>query len=266
VNSDEWGSVILAGGFGTRIKHLHPNVPKPMIETCGKPFMEWVILYLAAQGIRDFSISTGYKAEIIEEYLAKRFDDGLFITSVREDEPLGTAGGFLMAAKALSSRKLLIAANGDSLVLADLQPAIQLMEAGEADAVMIGCRVPDCSRYGSLKIGPDGFLSEFGEKRLGEGIINAGIYLLSSKTVLIFPGQRPLSFEYDVFPLILSRGLKVKVAVTDEPFIDMGTPETVTMADAFIRKHMDRFGDVKSFMKKRGANMKPQRAQRKYEI
>lgn len=65
-------AVILAGGFGARVRHLLPNLPKPMAPAAGRPFLEWVVRYLAKQGIGDVIISTGYLAEVVTEHFRCR--------------------------------------------------------------------------------------------------------------------------------------------------------------------------------------------------
>jgi D-glycero-alpha-D-manno-heptose 1-phosphate guanylyltransferase len=131
----------------------------------------------------------------------------------------------------------LLAANGDSIVLADLAPAFKVLQGNVQDAVIIGRTMEDCSRYGSLECGPDGNILHFNEKRPGAGIINAGIYIFRKKCLEVFPRKNPLSFEFDVFPALLSIGKKIRVIETDAPFIDIGLPETVKLAEAFIKKH-----------------------------
>ena len=88
-------AVVLAGGFGTRIKHLLGDLPKPMASVNGKPFVEWVVRYLAAQGIRNVILSTGHLAETVEKHFASQPVKNVCVTCVPETTPLGTAGGFL---------------------------------------------------------------------------------------------------------------------------------------------------------------------------
>ena len=231
------GAVILAGGFGTRIRDLHPDIPKPMVDVGGRPFIEWVIRYLALQKITDICLSVGYKAEAIEDYLQRRPRDGLKLKSIAEDTPQGTAGGFLMSGELLADKDLYVVANGDSLILADLDT----LELSAFDAAIIGRKVDDCSRYGSLDCDDDGTLLGFEEKREGCGIINAGIYLLTPRCLEKFPSRRPLSFEYDVFPEWVSAGMRIQVMPSDAPFIDIGTPDALARSAAFMEKNRDYF-------------------------
>jgi len=238
MQADAIGAVVLAGGFGTRIRELYPLVPKPMIEVQGLPFIEWVIRYLASQGIVDICLSVGYKGDVIGIYINNRTHDGLNISTVAEVEPQGTAGAFLLSAAKLAPREYYLAANGDSLILADLRPAYDALLSGLPDAVIIGLEVDDCSRFGSLDCDEQGFLLSFREKQTGAGLINAGIYLFRQESLSSFPPARPLSFEYDVFPCFLRAGMKIKVVRSRAPFIDIGTPETIGAAAAFIKDHV----------------------------
>ena len=65
ISPDQITAVVLAGGFGRRIQHLLPDLPKPMAPVNGRPFLEWVVRYLAAQTIHNIILSTGHLAETI---------------------------------------------------------------------------------------------------------------------------------------------------------------------------------------------------------
>lgn len=228
-------AVILAGGFGTRVKHLLPNIPKPMATVADKPFIEWVVEYLQQQNINNFILSTGYLGEIIETYFNNKPTDNITINCYQETEPLGTGGGFINAVN-LSNQKpdSWLITNGDSLIFTDLKPLYNYLDNDEVEGVVLGLSLPDASRYGSLKYDQDNNLISFAEKQQGQGVINAGVYLFKHSVISKFPEQKPLSFEYDVFPKLLSQGCKIKVHITEAPFLDIGTPETLIQAENFI--------------------------------
>jgi D-glycero-alpha-D-manno-heptose 1-phosphate guanylyltransferase len=233
--------VILAGGFGTRVKHLLPHVPKPMAPVAGKPFIEWVVRFFAHHGLREFVLSTGHLAEVIESYFATGPVAGVKVTCRPEREPLGTAGGFLNCVGAgLSPEIRWLVTNGDSLVVADPTPLLRSLDSG-ADAALMGLALEDASRFGSLDIAPDGRrLVAFREKRPGAGVINAGVYAFTQRTVQAMPAKRPLSFEFDVFPGLATHG-RVAVETVSAPFIDIGTPDTLAAAERFITNHRHAF-------------------------
>jgi D-glycero-alpha-D-manno-heptose 1-phosphate guanylyltransferase len=235
-------AVVLAGGFGTRIRHLLPGLPKPMAPVADRPFLEWVVRYLGGQGITRVVLSTGYLSEVIEAHFAAQPVPRVVVQCVRETEPLGTAGGFLNAAAAFADRpEAWLVLNGDSLILGSLAAAIGSFDEGSVEGVMIGCPVRDASRYGTLAIRKDGRLLGFEEKRPGQGVINAGVYLLRDGLVGEFPSQRPLSFEKDVFPQWVQRGVFFKVVETQAPFLDIGTPESLREAQSFVQEYQHWF-------------------------
>ncbi|OLE45615.1 MAG: hypothetical protein AUI36_22515 [Cyanobacteria bacterium 13_1_40CM_2_61_4] len=92
----------------------------------------------------------------------------------------------------------------------------------------------DAARYGTLAFDESRRLLRFEEKRPGAGVINAGVYLLKPELLTRFPSARPLSFEKDVFPSLLAGGARLRVHATDAPFLDIGTPESLALAESFI--------------------------------
>jgi D-glycero-alpha-D-manno-heptose 1-phosphate guanylyltransferase len=229
--------VILAGGAGTRIRHLLPDVPKPLAPVAGRPFLDWVIRYLHEQGLDSIVISAGFLAGKVEAFAAERG-----VACVREPVALGTGGGFLHALAASRHKERdVLACNGDSLVLTDLRPLLQTLQDASVDAALLGVRVADASRFGTLQVGVDGALLGFAEKRAGAGLINGGVYLLRRAVIGRFPTKRPLSFEYDVFPSLIGSGARIATVPCDAPFLDIGTEASLAQAGAFIRDNMRWF-------------------------
>ncbi len=242
VKLEQVTAVVLAGGFGTRVQHLLPGIPKPMAPVAGRPFLEWVVRYLAKQGIYQVVLSTGHLAEAIESHFQTHPIPGVTVQCFAESTPLGTAGGFLHAARqSRQAPAVWLVLNGDSLALTDLKLAVAPLAEAATMAVVVGRTVPDAARYGTLGIGASGELLRFEEKRAGSGVINSGIYLLKNSLLGEFSGARPLSFEQDVFPGLIARKLQPKVVVTTAPFLDIGTPESLPEGDAFIRGNPAHF-------------------------
>ncbi|MBX7123129.1 MAG: NTP transferase domain-containing protein [Opitutaceae bacterium] len=235
------GVIVLAGGFGTRVSHLLPGVPKPMASVAGRPFVEWVVRAFARWGCREFFMATGHLAHVIENHFKSQPIPNVTISSSVETSPLGTAGGCLNAlpSEAAPNRRWLVV-NGDSLVLADPRPLLLPIDAGVADASLLGLALPDASRFGSLDIRRDGLLNAFREKTPGAGTINAGVYAFSERTLRELPPTRPLSFEFDVFPALAAKH-RVHATTVTAPFLDIGTPETLAAAGQFIATHKGHF-------------------------
>ena len=236
-------AVVLAGGYGTRVRHLLPGVPKPMAPVAGRPFLEWILHYLRHQGIARVIISTGYLAGVVSAHFQQRTIPGIAVTCVAEAEPLGTGGGFLRAARACGEKPedwLLL--NGDTLAFADLKAMAGCLNAPGAQGVLLARRVPDAARYGTLTVGPGGDLLGFEEKRAGEGIINAGVYWLRPSLLGQFPRGPVISLESEVFPAWVASRLALKVHLTSAPFLDIGTPETLAQAETFVQQNLGQFG------------------------
>ena len=231
-------AVILAGGYGTRVKHLLPNIPKPMASVVNKPFIEWIIRYLKKQGIKQQILSTGHLGEVIEEHFKTHQVKGVDIYCCRENEPLGTAGGFINAVQQvkLSPRAWLVM-NGDSLIVANFEQLVNYLDDETVGCVILGVSVDDASRYGYLVFDESNTLISFAEKKAGQGVINGGVYLFRHETLEKFPSCFPLSFEYDVFPTLLKKEIKIKVHPIEAPFLDIGTPESLPKTETFIKEN-----------------------------
>jgi NDP-sugar pyrophosphorylase family protein len=235
-------AVVLAGGFGTRIRHLLPELPKPMAPVCGRPFVEWVVRYLAQQGIGQVILSTGHLGERIEAHFSQERIPGINLICVREREPLGTGGGFLNAVRLSQTRPAFwLVLNGDSLAFARLDHLAAAMTRPEIAGVLLGVEVENASRYGTISFDETGLLQKFEEKQRGRGVINAGVYLFRAEALTAFPATIPLSFEKEIFPALLASGAALKVCVCQAPFLDIGTPESLPQAAAFIKSNLNQF-------------------------
>jgi D-glycero-alpha-D-manno-heptose 1-phosphate guanylyltransferase len=231
--SSDVSAVILVGGKGTRIRALYAGVPKPMIQVRSQPFLYWSTVFLARAGVHRFVYSTGYLGEQIAAWCDHSTLPGLQRTTCHESEPLGTGGGLLNCLDQCGDWVLV--ANGDSLCLGGIDELLALVGRPDMTGGLIGLFVDDAARYGSLDLDPDGRLSAFREKVPGRGHINAGTYLFRTDTLRAFGKARPCSIEKDLLPEIIASGGHLQaVLVKDAPFIDIGTPETVVQADAFI--------------------------------
>jgi D-glycero-alpha-D-manno-heptose 1-phosphate guanylyltransferase len=228
-------AILLAGGRGTRLRDRHPDLPKPMIPCRGRPFIEWVVRYFTGQGVSRFVVSLGHLAEVAEAHFRSRPPDGAAVETVREETPMGTGGGVRFAWQAVPDADVVVA-NGDSLVLTDLAPALALFAQPEVDAVILGVHQDDASRYGTLRTDAAGRLLAFEEKRPGRGLVNAGVYLLKARLRASISPETPLSMETQVLPRWVADGA-VYVHPCRAPFIDIGTPESLDTAEAFLSAH-----------------------------
>lgn len=240
---DEYQGVILAGGFGTRVKHILGEIPKPMAHVNGAPFLYWIIKRLLRQGLQNIVLSTHYQARIIETFVRNNFKDQN-IKCIQEPTPQGTAGGVIFIKNILENQMRMykskfIVLNGDSMVAGDFSGAVDML-AADTDCVIIGVQASDTDRYGRLEIDSNNILLRFEEKKAGVGIINAGVYLIRSSIFGKYQGYiKPISFEYDIFPSMIADNKKIKVFVMNCPFIDIGTESSLAYANKFVQDNMN---------------------------
>lgn len=228
--------VVLAGGKGTRLRDLFPDVPKPLVPVAGQPFLYWLTNWIAAHGPRHFVFSTGYMAEQIEAWARDGQMPGIERSCCREEVPLGTGGGLLNCLG--QCREWILVVNGDGLVMDGIGDVLALKDQ-RVDGGLLAVEVDDASRFGSLKMTADRRLTGFLEKVPGRGFINGGLYLFHKPMLQRYFRSGALSVETDLFPQMIDGGEDLRVvACSDAPFIDIGTPETVALAEDFVRTHI----------------------------
>ena len=222
-------AVLLVGGFGTRLRSVLPATPKPLAAIGKKSFLELLIRQLQSQGISRLVMCTGYLADQIESELGDGRDWGVAIEYSRELRPLGTGGALKLAEPLLKDSSDFLVMNGDSFLEADLRQLIEFHRQHRGLTTMAGVQVENASRYGTLRVDPEGRVVGFLEKTGGDGpgLINAGVYVFQRNIFDCIP-EGPASLERDVFPRILDRGMYV--LRQRGMFIDIGTPEDYARA------------------------------------
>ena len=234
---DDVTAVILAGGMGTRLRSLYPDVPKPMIAVAGRPFLYWLTAWLASHGLTHFVYSTGHRAEQIESWSEGGDFPELTRLCRRETEPLGTGGGLLNCLDLC--RDYVLVANGDGLIMDGIAALLSLRHVAPVDGGLIGVAVEDATRYGSLAIGEGDRLTGFREKIPGPGVANGGLYLFRTALLRAHHRPGPLSIEYELIPQMIHAGACLRVVCPAEPaFIDIGTPESLSEAERFVETHL----------------------------
>ena len=125
-------AIILAGGLGTRLRSVIPDLPKPMAPICGRPFIEYQLEYWIKQGINKFILSVGYKNKVISGYFGDNYK-GVEIDYVIENEPLGTGGAFLLASERIANNESFLLLNGDTYFDVDLDKLKEFAIEKDAD-------------------------------------------------------------------------------------------------------------------------------------
>lgn len=225
-------AVVLAGGLGTRLRSVVSDRAKVVAEIHGRPFLHYLFDQLAAAGIRHIVLCTGYMAEKVRAQIGDYYGN-IGLTYSAETEPLGTGGALRLARPLLSSDPVLVM-NGDSFCDVDLLQFAKDHFENRAAASLALAKVSDISRFGAVDLNLDGAVSSFEEKgsRVGAGLINAGIYLLSREIIASIPDGTAVSLERDVFPGLIGNGLHGFVSCGK--FIDIGVPADYHAAAKFF--------------------------------
>ena len=225
-------AVILVGGKGTRLRPLTLSAPKPMLPTAGLPFVTHLLSRIAAAGVEHVVMSTSYIPSVFEDEFGDGSKLGLQIEYVTEQEPLGTGGGIANVAAKLRHDTALVF-NGDVLSGADLGQLLDYHRANDADATLHLVRVGDPRAFGCVPT-DDGRVTAFLEKTQDPPTdqINAGCYVLTRAVIDRIPRDRAVSVEREVFPALLSDGVKVCGYVDSSYWRDMGTPEDFVRGSA----------------------------------
>ena len=225
-------AIILAGGFGTRLKEVVKDVPKPLADIAGKPFLAYLLQNLRNHGVKKVVISVGYLQEKIVEYFGDNYL-GMSVSYAREDKPLGTGGAIINSLKFIDQNQPVLVLNGDSFLQVDYQ---KLFAVHKKNLTMLLRKMDDCSRYGRVVFDENFVIKNFEEKPLDKlgmkssgGFINGGIYLLDPKIFKRFSLPEAFSFESDFLAKELS-WLEPQAFTTEGYFIDIGIPEDYARA------------------------------------
>lgn len=233
VDPSKVDAVVLVGGKGTRLRPLTLAAPKPMLPTAGLPFLTHLLSRIAAAGIEHVILGTSYKASVFEAEFGDGSKLGLQIEYVFEEEALGTGGGIANVAPKLRHDRAVIF-NGDVLSGADLGALLNHHHAHQADVTLHLVRVGDPRAFGCVPTDDNHRVEAFLEKTQDPPTdqINAGCYVFNREIIDRIPTGREVSVEREVFPQLLSDGVKVCGYVDATYWRDMGTPEDFVRGSA----------------------------------
>lgn len=220
-------AIILAGGEGTRLRPLTLGTPKPVVPVVDRPFLTHQIDLLKTIGVTEIVFSVAYRPERIEAVFGDGSALGVHIHYAVEETPLGTGGAVKNAEGRLDD--VTIVFNGDVLTDVDLRAVVGRHRETDASATIVLTPVPNPSAYGLVEFDGDHrirrFLEKPGPNEITTDTINAGIYVLQSRTLELMPPAVNYSIERGFFPALLARGDRVTAWVHRGYWIDIGTPE-----------------------------------------
>jgi D-glycero-alpha-D-manno-heptose 1-phosphate guanylyltransferase len=221
-------AIILAGGLGTRLRSVVPDLPKCMAPINGYPFISYLIDHLIKEGITYFIFALGYKSEAFISLIEEKLPMNNF-TVVIEVEPLGTGGAIKLACKKAKDENV-IALNGDSLFKVDLSALMNFHLRNKANCTLALKPMKNFDRYGSVEVDTSNKIKSFKEKKFIEyGNINGGVYVINIPSFIKMSLVSKFSMEQDYLEKYTKEG-NFNGFIQDNYFIDIGIPEDYARA------------------------------------
>ena len=229
-------AVLLAGGFGTRLRPLTLDTPKPIVPIFDRPFLYYQIdLLRSFAEVDEVILSLNYQPDAIEAVVGDGRETGLRIRYVVEPTPLGTGGAVKFSERYLDGTVVVL--NGDVLTGIDLGAVIDLHRSRHARATIVLTAVDNPSDYGLVETDSNGNVRRFLEKPDPNEVtcdtINAGVYVLEPDTFDLIPPNTKYSIERRYFPSLIDRQETFVAYIDDSYWLDIGTSQK------YIQAHRD---------------------------
>jgi len=231
-------AVVLVGGFGTRLRPLTEQIPKPMLPIGHIPMIERLIRRLGRGGVTDVVLALGFKPEPFHAVFPDDRCGDVRVTYAVEPEPLDTAGAIRFAADAAGIDSTFVVANGDVMTDLDVAALVDAHRSAGAEATIHLTAVDDPSAFGVVELVDVGCgagrIAQFVEKpdpgSEPSNLINAGTYVFEPAVLELIPADDRVSIERDTFPKLVAAGSMYGLA-TDDYWIDAGVPDLYRAAN-----------------------------------
>ena len=213
-------AVVLAGGFGLRLRPYTVVLPKPLMPVGDMPILEVIVRQLVRHGFRRIVMAVNYQAEIIRAFFAGGEKFGVSIEYSLETEPLGTMGP-LHLIDGLPDNFIVM--NGDILCDLDFGAFFAEHAASRAPFTIGAARRVQQIDYGVLIAGDDGHLTGFSEKPTTNYLVSMGVYAVNRQVLELIPRAK---FGFDQLMLrMIEEGRQVRVVPHDSYWLDIGRPD-----------------------------------------
>ena len=225
-------ALVLAAGQGTRLRPFTLHKPKCLMEVGGKPVLEHWLDKLANVGCERVLVNTHYLSEQVDSFLNGRKTGEMRVESIYEAELMGTAGTLLANKDYFRSATGLLI-HADNATTEELNGIVRAHTSSSDDRLltMMTFRSENPSSCGIVEVDSDGRVTGFHEKKAEPpgNLANGAVYVFDELLLSHMESMRPLptDFSIDVMPSLLGR---VYHYPTEEAFIDIGTPQSLTRA------------------------------------
>ena len=226
LNKKNVSFVVLVGGLGSRIKHLYPNQPKPLIRIHNKPFLYWLIKEIKDLNCKNVIYASGYRSEQIENWINNNEFKDLNQKIVKEKKKLGTAGSIFNLIDLCKENLIIL--NGDSFLVGGIKKLLQSINVNHS-STLVCHHTRNTNRFGKIIFNQKNQLINFFEKeKSGPGYINSGIYFFKKEKIIEYKTYGYMSLEHQLIPNMIKNNEKIKVIKIKNPkFIDIGTENSI---------------------------------------
>ena len=220
--------VLMAGGFGKRLKPFTNNCPKPMLKVLGKPILQHIIENAVSQGFYKFFITTYYLSDIIKNYFGDGEKFGAEIKYLDEKEPMGTAGSLYYLASELGNEPIIVS-NGDILTDASFSNILEFHKINKSFATMAVRTYEWQNPFGVVSISGNEIIG-FQEKPITREYVNAGFYVLEPSSLSFIPKEEIFDMP-SLFEKLRKNNKRIIAFPIFEDWIDVGRPTDLEMAN-----------------------------------
>ena len=227
--------MILAAGFGTRLKPLTLGLPKPMFPVLNRPLLEHTLNFLSSQGIQDIIVNVHHLPEKIIEYFGDGTEFGVRLQFSREEEILGTAGG-LKKAQSFLEKETFLVLNSDVLADISLDSVLKFHKEKKSCLTLLVRQDAEPEKYSPIQLADDGRITRFVDASIKhpsattQRVMFTGIQIMEPEIFSRIPANKFCGTTEDVFPSMIEEGLPVYGYLHEKYWIDMGTRETYIQA------------------------------------
>lgn len=214
----------MAGGFGTRLRPLTINIPKPMVPIANLPMMEHVVNLLKQHGCTEIMTLLFFQHEIITDHFKDGSKFGVKMEYMLPDQDYGTAGAVRCAADFCDETTMII--SGDVLTDFNLTEAMEFHKAKQGDATILLTRLENPLAYGIVITDEDDRIVRFLEKpswgEMFSDTINTGVYILEPETIRLIPPKTNFDFSQNLFPIMLEQNKNLLGKISQGYWRDIG--------------------------------------------
>lgn len=228
-------ALILAGGFGVRLREVIHDRPKILAPIKGKAFIDYLFFLFKKRGFTEIILGLGYLSGFVKNYVNQRSLYNLSIIYSIEERPLGTAGAIKKAEKYLKGEDFFVI-NGDTYLDINYKKILKFHQQKKAWGTIVLAKNTYSKGWGYSVLGKKGIVEEFkAEEGVNVKFVNSGVYVFNDKILPLLKKGYRSSIEKNLIPLLIKKNKFYGIKV-EKPFFDIGTKEAYQQVKSLFRR------------------------------